>query len=286
MAQTPVPSTADDRPQPQTSSRSGGLPGEVIILNSASDIGEFWKKLKQPDLILIKPSTPSTSPAPAIPAATGSRPRDHVVSAVKIRGRVDDDMANIELEIDLSLLGAGEAWVPLGIDTPIIDSAREGEKELELRAAERGQWEVRLEGAGQHRLRFELKVPVNVSLDRKHLTMAIPEALSTYFELVVPRAVQEVEVASGGSVGLMAIPGGKGTRLSAHLSPRSRLILDWTDEAKSGSLPPPLLAAQVEIAIDPDLDAVTTRSSWVIRCVRGIAAGSRSGLTRRTSCRS
>ena len=58
---------------------------------------------------------------------------------------------------------------------------------------------------------------------------------------------------------------------SAHLWPRSRLILDWTDEAKSGFPPPPLLAAQVEIAIDADLEAVTTRSSWVIRCVRGIA---------------
>ena len=146
----------------------------------------------------------------------------------------------------------------------------EGEKELELRSTERGQWEVRLEGASQHLLRLELKVPVNVILDRKHLTMAIPEAPSTYFELVVPRPVQEVEVASGGSEGKTVIAGGKGTHLSAHLSPRSRLTLDWTDEAKSGSPPPPLLAAQVEIAIDPDLEAVTTRSSWVIRCVRGI----------------
>ena len=101
--------------------------------------------------------------------------------------------------------------------------------------------------------------------------MAIPEAPSTYFELDVPRPVQEVDVASGGSVGKTVLAGGKGTRLSAHLWPRSRLILDWTDEAKSGFPPPPLLAAQVEIAIDADLEAVTTRSSWVIRCVRGIA---------------
>ena len=270
-AQSPAPSPADDRTQSQMTPRPGGLPREVIILNNGSDIGEFWKKLKQPDLILIKPNTPSSPPAPAIPAATSSRPRDQVVNAVKIRGRVDDDLADLELEIDLSLLAPGEAWVPLGIDSPIIGSAREGEKELELRTTERGQWEVRLEGAGQHRLRFELKVPINVSLDRKHLTMAIPEAPSTYFELDVPRPVQEVDVASGGSVGKTVLAGGKGTRLSAHLWPRSRLILDWTDEAKSGFPPPPLLAAQVEIAIDADLEAVTTRSSWVIRCVRGIA---------------
>ena len=55
----PPRSTADDQTQPQTASRPVDLPGEVIILNNASDIGEFWKKLKQPDLILIKPGTPA-----------------------------------------------------------------------------------------------------------------------------------------------------------------------------------------------------------------------------------
>ena len=108
--------------------RPGGLPREVIILNNGSDIGEFWKKLKQPDLILIKPNTPSSPPAPAIPAATSSRPRDQVVNAVKIRGRVDDDLADLELEIDLSLLAPGEAWVPLGIDSPILGSAPRAKK--------------------------------------------------------------------------------------------------------------------------------------------------------------
>ena len=123
-AQSPAPSPADDRTQSQMTPRPGGLPREVIILNNGSDIGEFWKKLKQPDLILIKPNTPSSPPAPAIPAATSSRPRDQVVNAVKIRGRVNDDLADLELEIDLGLLAPGEAWVPLGIDSPIIGSAR------------------------------------------------------------------------------------------------------------------------------------------------------------------
>ena len=240
----------------------------MIILENGSDFAEFWKKLKQPDLILIKPGA-SSGPAAASTAA-GTRPRDQVISAVKIRGRVDDDIATLQLEIDLNLLAPGEAWIPLGIDSFLIGSAHEGDRELELRSTESGQWEVRLEGAGQHRLRFELKTQVNVNLDRKHLTMAIPEAPSTYFELDVPRPVQDVEIASGGVVAKAAIAAGKGTRLSAHLSPRPRLILDWTDEANSGAPAQPLLAAQVEIAIDTDLEAVTTRSSWVIRCVRGL----------------
>ena len=44
--------------------------------------------------------------------------------------------------------------------------------------------------------------------------MAIPEGASTYFELDVSRPVQEVDVASGGSVGKTVLAGGKGTRLT------------------------------------------------------------------------
>ena len=60
----------------------------MIILNGAADVGEFWKKLKQPDLILMRPG--STGPANAANPATA--PKSHAVSSVKVRGRVDDDM--------------------------------------------------------------------------------------------------------------------------------------------------------------------------------------------------
>ncbi len=140
-----------------------------------------------------------------------------------------------------------------------------------MRKTKEAQWEALLAGVGDHHLRFELKAAVNVNLDQKHFAMAIPEAASTYFELDVPHPVREVDIAMGGQVSKTPLAGGKGTRLTAHLSPRSRLILDWTDEANSGPPPPPLLTAQVEIAIDPDLEAVNTRSTWVIHCIRGIA---------------
>ena len=59
-------------------------------------------------------------------------------------------------------------------------------------------------------------------------------------------------------------------RLSAHLSPRSRVDVNWAVEADAGGHNPPLLTAQGDIAIDIDLEQMRTRSSWVIRCVRGM----------------
>ena len=62
---------------------------------------------------------------------------------------------------------------------------------------------------------------------------------------------------------------GKGTHLTAHLSPRSKLDVSWTSDAEAGARNPPLLTAKGEIAIDIDEEQVRTRSSWAIRCVRG-----------------
>ena len=60
---------------------------------------------------------------------------------------------------------------------------------------------------------------------------------------------------------------GKGSRMTAHLSPRSKLELSWNN-ADSGAKQP-LLTAQGEIAIDIDEEQMRTRSSWAIQCIRG-----------------
>jgi hypothetical protein len=257
----------DDRAG-SASAETAGPPNEFVILSNVSDFSDFLKKLKQPDWIFMKPGAAA---APAAAAGARALPRPHVVTAVKIRGRVEDDLTDLSLELELNLLVQGPAWVPLGIESQIVTSAREGDRELQLRSTGEGRWDVRLEGSGAHRLLLNLKRPVTVSPDRKHFELAIPEAPSTYLELEVPRRVREVDAGSGASIGESPLTGGKGTRLSAHLSPRSRVVLEWTEEANPGSLSPPLLSAQVEIGLDADSESITTQSSWVIRCVRGTA---------------
>jgi hypothetical protein len=158
------------------SGRAGG-PGDVIILSGPSDFSELLKKLKQPDVILIRPGSPDAAtvaptagpltPAIAAGSAAGAGARSHAVSAVKVRGKLDVDLAHLAVELDLSLLVPGPAWVPLGLESPIVTSAREGERELELRALDRGRWEVRLEGTGRHTLVADLQVPVKVNPERK-----------------------------------------------------------------------------------------------------------------------
>ena len=283
---------------PQTQAASGPqTPGtwrppsaEILILGGPADSSDFWRRLKQPDWILMRPAASSIG---ASQPAAGQRTFTHVVSAVKLRGRLDDELAALVLEIELSLLAPGPLWVPLGIETQIVDSAREDDKELELRRGVhdegtpgQGRWEVRLEGAGPHRLRLHLKLPVKVDPDRKRLDLAIPEAASTSLDLEVPRRVRDVELSSGESIGTAPLAGREGTRLTAHLSPRSRLSLSWTDEANSATSAAPLLAAQVEVAMNIDAESISAASSWAVRCVRGVRTAARDpDSTSETSCR-
>ena len=100
--------------------------------------------------------------------------------------------------------------------------------------------------------------------------MDIPEAPSTSLELDFERREPDLIVGSNEVYGQADLADGKGARLSARLSPRSRIDVNWAIDEESGGRNPPLLTAQGDIAIDIDSEQMRTRSSWVIRCVRGM----------------
>ncbi len=52
-----------------------------------------------------------------------------------------------------------------------------------LRRVETGQWQVKLGGEGEHRIRVELRAPIKRGPGRKSLSLAIPEAASTAVDL-------------------------------------------------------------------------------------------------------
>ncbi|QEH37893.1 hypothetical protein OJF2_64850 [Aquisphaera giovannonii] len=262
------PSPADGGGGEAAKAATDRLPDEFVILNNVGDFDEFLKRLKQPDWIFMRPGAQVVAAAGAAQAPAA---RDFVVKRVAIRGRVVGELADLRLELDLELMARGEAWVPLGIRSQIVTSARERDQELELRGAGEGRWDVRLRGTGEHRIVVAMERPLRVSPDRTQLEVAIPEAASTYLELDVPQAVRDVGLGPGESIATAPLPDGLGTRLTAHLAPRSSLAVAWTNQDGAGSPLPPLLTAQVEMAMDADAESMTTRSSWVIRCVRGQA---------------
>ena len=111
---------------------------------------------------------------------------------------------------------------------------------------------------------------MNTEPARKTLSLAIPEAASTSLDLDFSERESDIIIGANEYFGQKDLGDGKGTRLTAHLSPRSKLVVSWTNNADSGARNLPLLTAQGEIAIDIDSEQMRARSSWAIGCVRGM----------------
>ncbi|AMV37127.1 hypothetical protein [Planctomyces sp. SH-PL62] len=261
----PPPATAAARPPAAATPAAPIWPDEVVILQGAADVEEFWKKLGAPDWVISRPA-----PGRLRGAAPGNAD-ESIVDAVRVEGTVGGDHARIAIGVDCSLMTAGPAWVPLKIDAPVVLAAREGDRELELRRGAGGRWEARLEGARTHALRIEATAPVRINAERRTLELAIPEAPATSFDLVLPRRSYDVDAGPGEALRPTPVEGGEGLRVAAHVAPRSPLVVSWSEPGEAGERAAPLLAAQVEMAVVVDAEGVVVRSSWAIACARGVA---------------
>ena len=244
-------------------------PSYFVILNSPADFNALLQKIQQPDLEVRRVESHKPGPEGAGGPPQGLVPAPWVVQSVRIRGRVRENSA--AMTVDLAIVTASDdpTWVPVRLDGQRLIDAREGARILDLRTAASRRWEVELVGRGLHRVEVELRCPLTIRPDRASLSLAIPEAPSTSLELDFDRNEPDLIVGDNDVYGQTELPDGKGWRLSAHLSPRSSVDVSWADGTEAGG-GAPLLTAQGDIAIDIDQEQMRTRSSWVIRCVRGM----------------
>jgi hypothetical protein len=255
---------ADDQAKPPADRRN---PSYSVILNAPADLNTLLQRIQQPDLEVrpVDRSKPGADAAgPAVAAAAW------VVESVRIKGRVRGESAALTVELGIITAADDPTWVPIRLDGQRLIDAREGSRILDLRMEGGVRWLVELVGRGLHRIMVDLRCPLTTKPARASLSLAIPEAPSTSLELDFDHREPDLIVGLNEVYGQAALPDGQGSRLSARLSPRSRVDVSWAVDAEAGGRNPPLLTAQGDIAIDIDSEQMRTRSSWVIRCVRGV----------------
>ena len=241
-----------------------------VILSSPPDIAALWQSIEHPDLVVIKENQLVNKQAgDALSGADRATARRWVVESVAVRGAFGEDFAELKVDLLIDVKGAEPLWVPIRLDGRTLTRARQAGLELALRRSDGGQWEVKLEGEGEHRILVELRAPLGAAAARKSLSLNIPEAASTAVELEFSHGESDIVIGANEVSGPHDGASGNEAHLTAHLSPRSKLDVSWTGNADAGVSNPPLLTAQGEIAIDIDDEQVRTRSSWAIRCLRG-----------------
>jgi hypothetical protein len=257
-------------PAPPPPAPAGDDRPTYIILDAPADIPELLRHLDHPDFVILKgdegaPGSGRIRPGGEDWAVTG-------VTRVDLSGEVRDELAILTIELELSVAGAEATWVPIRLDGLNLRWAREGDRELPLRVVEGGSWQVEVRGRGEHRVRVEVLAPVATSAERRSLDLAIPEAPATWIQLDVPQRVAAAEAGPRDPVAVEPREGGRKSRLSAHLPPRSQLGLSWRIGAEPALPLAPLVSAQGEIAIDVAPDSFRAVSSWTVNSKRGTAS--------------
>jgi len=243
-----------------------------VFLSEPSDPADLWKTLARPDFVILRGDQYARlrdrdrQGSSSVPG-----PWAHSVVSVAVEGGVAGDLADLTVTFGVSLAADGPVWVPIRLDGATLAGAREGDRDLPLRAVEGGGWQVELSGKRSHSVRAALLVPVRAGPDGRRLELAIPEAGSTRVAVVVPRRAVEARSAAGEPLRCEPVRPGEATRISADLTPRSKLTLTWRVDEEADAHLLPLLSAQGEIAVEVDAGAFRTRSSWSIRSARGSA---------------
>lgn len=263
--------------EPPPSDKPAGPPIN-IYLKGPADLGDFLKTITKPDFILLTGEEWKAQLEQARQGRSATDPWTAVLRSVALHGKVDGDLAKLTLEARVQASGPGPNWVSLRLDGQTVTGAFEGDqpRRLQVDPSGAGGWQVEVQGSGEHTLRVELKVRLGSTTEGHRLQLAIPEVPETEVRLDVDRTVSEAwagatDASSGGAEPVECQPTeeGRATRLIAHLSPRSRLDLTWKIETDPAAQLPPLLSMQGEIAIDVNPGSLRTRSSWLIKSVRG-----------------
>jgi hypothetical protein len=239
-----------------------------LFVNGPADLEAVWKALSQPDFVLLKGDELKR----LLDRARGSPPlaaaAPAVIDSVAVDGTVGADLADLSVDLNITLSGDGPTWVPIRLDEMTVPDAREGDRVLPLQVVGSG-WQVELRGRGPHAVRVAIRARPKATADGRQLGFAIPEAASTRFRWEISQRIIEATTGPNEPVELEPIAGGSRTRLAARLTPRPRLDVTWRVEAEPGAQLDPLLSVQGEIAINIDPGSFRTLSTWSIHSVRG-----------------
>ncbi len=202
------------------------------------------------------------SPAPR----TSSLPR--VIDELRIGGRAEDSVADLEFELTIRLDEAGPLLVSIGLDGLVLGAVSEEGLDLAATAAPGGGWAVRLAGIGEHRVLVRARAPLVARADGWTLDLPIPPASSTRLDLQAAGPLRGATLDGEPTLQLVAGPDGIARRIVGRFGPRSRLLVRALGEPTAAATRP-VLSTDAQVLIEVAGALVTTRTTLQVRVERG-----------------
>jgi hypothetical protein len=197
----------------------------------------------------------------------------HLSGRIELRGATEMAVIRAEFRIRTT---TPHASIPLGLQNAKPTAAvLDGDKPAVLMSNKDGDgYAIRIDTAGDHRVRVDLEVPVAVRGSKggeRGFELGLPgAAITTLDKLEVPAAVYRVRVA-GRPVPANLLSPAEGAGPAVVLGPQPRLDIAWDAPARvTGE--PPQIAAEGRIEVRVDEKAVTTRARLTLKVLRGVAS--------------
>ncbi|HPM83600.1 MAG TPA: hypothetical protein PLF81_23005 [Candidatus Anammoximicrobium sp.] len=211
---------------------------------------EMWNRLVQPDQ------------GPTQPPVNGVITRADYVGAVK------GELVELDVTLDVEVLSADWARMPVQFGNAAIGSARSEDGAVLLRGVGEGQYELLVRGQGKHRIQLSLVTGVKSATEGRSFALECPPVGVSNLQLEIPEKDLAVQVHPQRTSELRSDPQGT-TGVRAVLGSTNQFTVSWTP--KSGSTDQAAGLANVidTIAVDVGDGVVHTHAVFDYQILRG-----------------
>ncbi|NLY02790.1 MAG: hypothetical protein GXY83_42600 [Rhodopirellula sp.] len=211
---------------------------------------EMWDRLVQPVQPPVKP------------------PVNGVITHADYVGTVKGELVHLEATLDVEVLGAEWARLPVQFGDAAIGSARAEDEAVLLRGVGQGQYELLVHGEGKHRIKLSLMTAVKSATEGRSFTVECPAVGVSNLELVIPEKDLAVQVDPQRALELR--PGEKdATLVRAVLGAATRFTVSWQPKTGGADQAAGLANVTDTIAVDVGDGVVHTHALFDYQILRG-----------------
>ena len=211
---------------------------------------EMWNRLIQPDQPPVQP------------------PVNGVITRADYVGAVKGELVHLEATLDVEVLSAEWAQLPVQFGDAAIGSARTDDGAVLLRGVGEGRYELLVRGQGKHQIKLSLVTGVKSATEGRSFTVQCPAVGVSNLELEIPEKDLAVQVTPQRTSELRSDPQ-DATRVRAVLGSTNQFTVSW--QPKSGGTDQAAGLANVTdtIAVDVGDGVVHTHAVFDYQILRG-----------------
>ncbi len=211
---------------------------------------EMWNRLTLPEPLPVEP------------------PVEAVIARADYNGSVRGDLVHLEATLEVEVLGAGWARLPLEFGDAAVGSAVHEDGKVLLRGIGQGRYELLVQGQGRHTIRLNLVAAVQTAAEGRSFTLLCPVVGVSKLELQISEPDLAVHVTPRRTFEMRS-DREDATEIQAVLGSTDRFTVSWHPASGVDDLAAGLANVTSTIAVDVGDGVVRTQAQFDYEILRG-----------------